>query len=373
MWLIALAPAAYASPAATAAVLPSTTTTTIPKPAVTLVGPTSETIELVRLGGRSKTYKGSIDLLVQNSGADIAQARLSILGDPTASGGRLRLTGSRQPFSLPGFSVTERQVPFSDADAADNNVTIAVTVLHPTGVAPVTETFKLLREPSTIYFWFPIIVGLVFGSVFFLVRGGRWFNKLRKSKKKSAWTLLRHPVTNSGRSVYPPSSWTFGGSWVTLISVLGALVATVLATSGLVTDVFPSFDVQRFVALNLVLGGAVLTGPLIYAALSKVEEADLPRDARGQVTQGRVINGRVIGLLSAASVTLVGVAGQLATLLVLAHISNAQQHEKWGIYAAIAITGLILFIYAYRSVDQLARLMKPPPGSSTQKSFVTGV
>jgi hypothetical protein len=329
----------------------STTTTTSPLPSLALVGPTSETVQMVLLN-HSKIYEGTITLLIQNTGPQASKAQIRVFSDPTVAGGKLTITKPTGTISIPGYADSKQTVTFKDTNAQNNDatVTFGIEVLAPKKVPPTVEAFKLLRQPSVNDFWVPIWGGLIFGLAFLVARSLSW--------------TIRHKKIR-GTSIYPPASWTFGGSWVTLISVLGAVLATILATSGLITDVFPSIDVQRFVALNLVLGGAVLTGPLIYAAMSKTEG------------DGKVINGRASGLLWAASVTLIGVAGQLLTLGVLAHISSAQSHEKAGIYVALGIVGAILFLYSYRSLGQLRGLVEPDPastgGGSTSKSFMTGI
>jgi hypothetical protein len=362
---------------------PSTTTTTLPKPAVTLVGPASETIQLTKAGTGGQE-QGRITVVIQNTGTRIAGARLSFIADPTARGPSPQIVlSTKSPplvsdhtndFALAPFGVTTRSITVVDRSAGDNNVTAVLTVLRPVGVGPTTETFKLLRSPSVWNIWLPVLMGLGFALIFFLTRGYFWWREIQEAENfRIAASLQTQSVRRYtqgriyrqylNREVFPPASWTFGGSWVTLISVLGAVLATVLGTSGLITDVFPSIDVERFVVLNLVLGGAVLAGPLIYSAASRVDRQPPPGS----------INGRAIGLLCASTVTLIGVAGQLAGMAELAWLSNASIESKIGISVAAGLVGALLYWYSFQSVNQLVRLPRPATGSPNPSTLVTAI
>lgn len=358
LFFVLATPAGAAGSAPTTSGGGSTTdsSTSTVKPSLTFVGPSAETISMVPVAGHSGLYRGQVALLLQNAGDQVVQAGLAVTGDPTAAGPPPQLVGSSGTFPLAAFQVTKRVVTITDKDSSDNNVTFVLTAKKPSGVGPATETFKLLRAPVAWYFWIPVFVGLGFAVVFLVVRGLFWWLEIKRRhtrmSKSKAWERY------GKRPVYPPSAWTFGGSWVTVISVLGAALATVLGTSGLIADAFPGIDVQRFVVLNLLLGGVVLTGPLIYTANSRVDVA--------------TINGRAYGLWLAASVTLIGVAGQLSTLGELAWLSNGAILQKFGIVVVIAFAGVVLFWYSFQSVDQLVRLPRPAT-PQTPPTTVTGI
>jgi len=366
------------------------TTTTVPKPALSIVGPTSQTIALSptnvaqnsdpflsfpeeAIPGNDTTYQGNIKLLIQNSGMAVTKACVTAIGDPTvlsdsprlvtANHGSSKYVGSICGLAISGFSITSIPLTVVEKNAKSNSMTFGITVSEPGSVAPINETFKLLRYPAPQSFWLPVVIGAIFGAVFFVFRSAYWrYLKRRKVGYSPAliWKYLKRPV-------YTPTSWTFGGSWVTAISVLGGVLTTVLGASGLIADVFPGIDIQRFVALNLVLAGIVLAGPLIGAALSTTDPPPLDPG----------VHASVGGLLCAAAFTLVGIAGQLFVLCELALLSNAGSSQQIGIVVAVIIAGLILFWYSLRSVDQLVRLPRPPKskggGAESSTIFMTSI
>jgi hypothetical protein len=338
---------------------------------VSFVGPSGETIYLKSSTSNRTDYVGHITLLIQNSGDNVTSACLSIYGDTNAQGVKPSLVSPTKPISIPAFGVMSQPIVVSTLNPKDNDVTVVLTVTNPTHVAPAIEVFKLLRSPTLLYVVLPVAIGFGFGALFLLLRWRCWKKAGRLDGNISVYAGPGKPVVSYTfwkKLVFPPASWQFGGSWVTTLSAFGAILGTILGASGLVTDAFPSFDVQRFVVLNVVLGGITLLGPLIYSASSTV------RTDSTQPYPG--IYGTTQGLLWASSVTLVGVAGQIATLGSLAYISNALYWEKVAAFGALGIVGVALMWYALQSIDQLVK--SPPPAdtsksSASSKSFMTAI
>lgn len=319
----------------------STTSTTLATPSVSFVGPASQTIDFSGVRGGNGLFIGHVNLLIQNGGTAITTAKLSVYGDSTMAGGPTVLMGASHPFTIGPFGVTPKLVAITTTNPGDNNLTVVLTVIDPSGVAPTTEVFKVERLISLTYLWLPILLGAGFALVFLATRYVAW--KIRSLDLRKA--------------IYPPPSWTFGGSWVTVVSVLGAVLTTILGASGLIADLFPNTDVQRFGVLNLVFGGIVLLGAMVYAALSKVGQV-------GDVDRPLGIYGTPQALLFASTVTLFGVAGQLITLGELASLSESRPPNVWAIIVAIVIVLALLFWYGMQSVNQLATNPAPPQPSA---------
>jgi len=340
--------------------IPTTTipASPLPKPSISFIGPSQQTIRVSGISNEPGHYRGTIDLLIQNSGETAVNARLSIYGDPTIPGAVaiMKATGGCGPnksFVLLAYRVTTKPCVINTQDIEDTNVTIVLTVLDPTGAAPSSEVFKVQRKLPSTYIWGPVLAGAVFALLFFIVRGIAWRLGLRFRLRFWNDRLGSAERVQWGRRLYSPPSWTFAGNWVTVVSVLGALLATILGSTGVIADLFPSIDVQRFGVLNLVLVGIVLLGPMVYSALSTYKQ---PRSADG--SQPAV--GTAAGLLFAATVTLMGVGGQIATLAALANLSNAEFYNIYAAYAVASIAAIVLFWFALRSIDQLARNPMPP-------------
>ena len=375
---VAIASLALSSTGASAAVGPTTptavTSTTIPKPVLTLVGPATETINLRSVGREANQYEGAVDVLIQNAGPAVGTAKLSIVGDPTAQGNHAFLLGTPKFLRVPGYQLASQLVVVKTTNAAENNVTIVLSVLDPPGVAPTSETFKLLRSPSNWHILWPIIIAIAYGVLSFFGFGLLLLRVLRKQAVQTPFLRLCRR-----RLVYPPSTWTFGGSWVTLISGFSGILVTVLGTTGLIASAFPSVDMTPFIVLNLAFSGVSLLGPLVYAGLSTtiVDKAHgyPPRSLRPHDAPPPGIYGRAFGLLCAASLALVGIVGQLATMAALAYLSKAHGPELILMILGLAAAAVVLFWYGYSSLQQIVLLPQPPKSAApaTSKSFMTAI
>jgi hypothetical protein len=220
---------------------------------LSFVGPPTETINLASVKGQPSVYRGSIDLLIQNNGNAAATIKLSLVSDPTVAGSTVQVHGKNEPFVVPAEKVTGHVLTIETSNTQAKTLSVVLTVTSPADIPPTTEVFTLVRKLSLKHAIVPCVIGFGFGLVFFATRFGWWPRGCQRT----------------GR-VYPPPTWTFGGSWVTGIAGLSAVLATVLASTGTLTDALPGFDVQQFVVLNIILGGFLLAGPMFYNALSEV-------------------------------------------------------------------------------------------------------
>ena len=82
------------------------------------------------------------------------------------------------------------------------------------------------------------------------------------------------------RPLYAASAWTWGDSWVTNITAVGALIGTVLTASSGVAALLPGVDQGRFSLLLAMAGGVSVIAPLIFALLNYRFSRQNPATAR---------------------------------------------------------------------------------------------
>jgi hypothetical protein len=218
--------------------------------------------------------------------------------------------------------------------------------------------------------------------------------------------------------------WKIDDSWLTNISTLGAVLGTVLTTTGFVEDWLPGVSLGPLLGLNLLYNAMVLFAPVIYAATctwtwqpkpkapaagsaavaaGAAEEvratavkkgrggeaaganarsetparggsASARKDAAAETDDGNTeqelkVTGMGWGLWLAAAATLTGVFGQLATVGALVAASSASDGIQDGLYALLSAAALAIGIYGFRFVTgTLARLGGKPSAGPGEKA-----
>jgi hypothetical protein len=184
---------------------------------------------------------------------------------------------------------------------------------------------------------------LIPGQIFRLV--GTWSAVAALLIALYAWLSLRiwrpgdPKIDPPGWStdVYPGPTWTFKDSWASSVTTAGAVLGTVLAASGFLTDVLPGLSTGLFVGVSLGYGLLALLAPVIYTALHK---------------QSKPIFGAV---LVAGAITIWAVVGELVTIAQL--IGRGGIPFEYGFVGAIV--GL-LFLARYARTS-IALVVVPPP------------
>jgi hypothetical protein len=146
----------------------------------------------------------------------------------------------------------------------------------------------------------------------------------------------------------PVQTWTFSGSWASNITALGAVLGTVLAATGFLTDVIPGISTGMFVAMSLLFGFLVLIAPVIFTAM--YDRAGKPSYA---------------GLLTAATFTLWAAIGELSSVAQLtarAGLSPSLQQVPW-----VVVIGLILVLGAYTRTSIVQVLHRKGSTASSRK------
>ncbi len=139
-------------------------------------------------------------------------------------------------------------------------------------------------------------------------------------------------------AVTTDSTWSFGDSWASNLTGLGAVLGTVLAATGFLTEVLPGVSTGMFIGFSLLYGSLALLAPAAFTALC---------DAEGDSTYG--------GLLVAGAIVLWAVLGELGTAVVLLLRGGV----PWLLGALACIAGVAgTFFYARASI---ARAIAPSP------------
>ncbi len=153
----------------------------------------------------------------------------------------------------------------------------------------------------------------------------------------------RNHLSRLRESIAHDASWEFGKSWAATFTAVGALLATVLGASEVVEDALPGVPLAQFVGLNLLFGGLAVLAPVVFLALQ------LRRDI-----------GSIGGFLLATFFTLLGVCGQLLTILGL--FTVAGRGAIGGGTIALA-AGIVLALFVVVSYGRRSILWRLPEGA----------
>jgi hypothetical protein len=151
-------------------------------------------------------------------------------------------------------------------------------------------------------------------------------------------------VTN----VLGPANWDYSQSWATSLTLVGALLGTVLG-AGVLPDKLDLFTKAGYSAFNVLFGMLVLAAPLFYTALQT-----RGKDAAGRKQQ---YEGTIWAFGVASIATLWGVFGQLATVgLLFREIEKAGNLSTVLVTASWIVLGLIAVaagVYSARRMQQI--------------------
>jgi hypothetical protein len=268
---------------------------------------------------------------------DKAIALTATPSDTTDLGCQLKLDSSSLPPAQqskvklmvpPGCNVTKQGIDFSIAATG--------TVLPKN--FPVTATEKPTSTPHWHPLWiFPVLLGglLIAATIFF-----------------ACWRTS--DISPTKPLIYLEATWSFSDSWVSNVTVAGALLTGIFGSSGVITALLGE-DATSSVALATV-GVAIATafisaGPLVLGA---TKSSDSEFNTAG-------------GLLAASAVTLTGAFGEIWILWRTGQALSLGGWENRIVIVAIAAAAL-LGIYAFRSL--LATLnqgiKKPPPPAPSE-------
>jgi hypothetical protein len=136
--------------------------------------------------------------------------------------------------------------------------------------------------------------------------------------------------------------WSFTDSWASMLTAVGALLGTILATSGILPMNAEPLSSNALTGLNLFFGALVVIAPLIFSAVQMVQPP--VKD-----DEGPRYKGFVWGFLLACLLTIWGVLGELGTLFLLLREVEAgffNEPVMW-LFAAVLFAAIVaVFVYS---------------------------
>lgn len=156
------------------------------------------------------------------------------------------------------------------------------------------------------------------------------------------WLLCGGPQAALTKSVGGPS-WDISKSWGSNVTVVGAVVNTVLAAKVLPTKTV-LISSSGYTALSLLFGALIVVAPLVFTALRKS-----PVSATGSDVEGWGVS-----FMLSTWMTLWGVVGELVTAgLVLYEAERGNTIPAGGVVPMWCVIGLALVLvgtYGFRTV-----------------------
>jgi hypothetical protein len=147
-----------------------------------------------------------------------------------------------------------------------------------------------------------------------------------------------------------PPDWSFSDSFATNVTVVGALLATILAANA-IPKVPTTLPATSFATLELFFGALVVIAPVLFVALSRSETVNDPDDSSKKIAQNQ---GIVLGFLLAAIGTAWGAIGQVATVFYLfGEIEDAGFLSQTALrifQVAFAVGAAAMLLYLVRGV-----------------------
>jgi hypothetical protein len=231
--------------------------------------------------------------------------------------------------SLPAFTV--RQFALTLVQANPQQAYTGLLVVTGPGVVPDTLPLQL-RPSSTVPSWLFIVI-------FFPLFAGLWI---------ALWAFaFLDPEDSKWRSPMGPANWDFSKSWASNITVIGALLGTIISAGVLPAQT--SLPKATYAGLNLFFGALILVAPFVYTATQKEVRPDNP----GGPQEPRY-EGRVCWFVVASGLTLGAVLGELATIFLLFRDiqtgGSMPQAAIWFLAVVMAFACVLAGLYGFRSI-----------------------
>jgi hypothetical protein len=146
------------------------------------------------------------------------------------------------------------------------------------------------------------------------------------------------------------ASWDFSKSWASNVTIVGAIVGTVLSAKILPATAAVVASPNGYTALSLIFGSLVVVAPLVFTA----SRSGKPSPA------GPVYTGRGWAFMLASAMTLWGVLGELTTVgLVLYEAQHAKTLALGAVVPIWAIIGLAIVLVAVYGLRTVRMILTP--------------
>jgi hypothetical protein len=274
-------------------------------------------------GKKSKTASATVT--VRNNGPAVSDVHFLAVPDD----GSVKVTIASGGASVPAFMVKQFKLTLSPTDPKKKfSGTLVVAAAN---TAPGTLALQLgpkKKVPAWLYLLIFVPLPLGMGIV--------GLAYLRADKHGCKW-----------KSRMGPANWDFSKSWASNITVVGALLGTILAAGVLPDET--AVSKATYAGLNLFFGVLILVAPLVYTAT----QAAVPVHKRTAIKEAQY-QGSVRWFVVASGLTLGAVLGELATIFLLfREIRTANSMPEaaiWFLAVLMTVAGLLLVLYAWRTV-----------------------
>jgi hypothetical protein len=293
-------------------------------PPVTVVAPSSLTVQAWQPKPTTVT--------IRNDGAKAVTLTLkAVLGKGTAEVKPSRLTLNKGP-EVKVFQLTVTP------DTSNRDTSGGVTFTATAGGAAPPAVLPLVIKPEQHHdLWAALLIFLPLGVAVLLVGLG----------------VLR--VTNRKRTL-GPANWSYSESWATSLTLVGALLGTILG-AGVLPDELDLFSKAGYSAFNVLFGMLVLVAPLVYAAAQ-----NRLQDAADGTPQ---YQGATWAFAVASIVTMWGVLGELATVgLLFREIEKAGGLSTGLVVLGSCILVAIIIVAGIYTWRRIGFILRPPPGAA---------
>jgi hypothetical protein len=293
---------------------------------LTIISPTS--LSLTASGKKSSTRT----VIVSNDGNAVDDLRFSTV--PT---GKVKVEVSHQKigaFAVRNFSV--KLTPTKSDPTFKGSLTVGGNGVAPGAIALSLSPSK--SAPNWLYF---LLIGTALAALVVVVLRYCVFWVAQETSRRPKLTTPLGPV-----------NWDFSKSWASNLTVVGALLGTILAAGVLPDET--AVTKATYAGLNLFFGILILVAPLAYVAMQREKQLTVGRE----VTEPQY-RGTVFWFLAASTLTLWAVAGELGTVgFLFRDIRSAQSLPDAAVvamWALVIAAALLLLIYAWTSMRAILR------------------
>jgi hypothetical protein len=255
--------------------------------------------------------------------------------------------------SITGASLVVSPVTAESRCEQSLRSSLPATPKQPAGAAArqvQTISLSLRRQTSAwVDFAVPLAAGALLAAIFLV--SVLWFTRA---------TELDGGLVRAG------SSWNFKDSWATNITAGGAIVGTFLTGAGSSSTLLLGIQTSSFALLLATWGGVTVMAPLVLT-LGRLKVGN----SSGSSTEFTTVKKGL--LLTAASLTLVGVGAELATAGVIVHYATTNMAGRLAPWIALIAVSVVILNYSIRTTQALIKSNPDQPKSILHRGRETSL
>lgn len=317
-------------------ICPSGSAAETPGNSLSIVSPTTLSVTT-----KGDPPSATATVVVRNDGDAVSDVRFSAVGKDDAT---IDVTPSHR--SIDANSAASFDLTFKPSDAQDEFK--GALLVSAAGTAPGTLPLALAPAKDAASWLYLVIFLPLLGAVILII--ARWLT-----------------FTEAGcglKSRIGPANWDFSKSWGSSLTVVGALLGTILSAGALPEETVTSK--ATYAGLNLLFGVLILVAPLIYTATQS------PKDVhRTKTLKEPQYQGYVVSFLIASAVTLWATVGELVTVVLLfreIQTSRSLPDAAVALMIALAVAAvLLLYFYSFRTLGWILKRQCDVPKLKEEK------